>query len=63
MEEVMESTGSPGGRQAGPWVVELKIAGCTIRRRAAKRRNLLGLPGARDELRSRVGDLQTSGLA
>ena len=25
----------------GPWVVELKVAGCTIRRRAERRRHLL----------------------
>lgn len=30
-------------REPGPWVVELKIAGCTIRRRAARRRHLLGI--------------------
>lgn len=26
---------------SGPWVVELKVAGCTIRRRAERRRHLL----------------------
>lgn len=29
------------------WVVELNIAGCRIRRRAAKRRNLLWVPALR----------------
>ena len=29
------------GPNVGPWVVELKIAGCTFRRRAARRRHLL----------------------
>lgn len=31
----------PGSGPWGPWVIELKIAGCTIRRRAARRRHLL----------------------
>lgn len=40
----MSSTESTAAQQAGPWMVELRIAGCTIRCRAARRRNLLGLP-------------------
>ena len=39
-------------REASPWVVELKIAGCTIRRRAVRRRHLLG-----------IGDLMSAGTA
>lgn len=31
-------------RRVPPWLVELNIAGCTIRRRAVRRRDLLGLP-------------------
>lgn len=51
----MESSPSPDDQRPGigPWVVELKIAGCTIRRRAARRRHLL------DPVRV----LQTSGPA
>lgn len=41
---MVTDTKTPAGHQPGPWVVELKIAGCTIRRRAARRRHLLGLP-------------------
>jgi hypothetical protein len=45
----MDSEFSDDRRQAspgvGPWVVELRIPGCTIRRRATRRRNLLGVVG------------------
>lgn len=42
----MDTSEFPDGRETGsgpwgPWVVELRIAGCTIRRRAARRRHLL----------------------
>lgn len=44
---------------AGPWVVEVKIAGCTIRRRTTRRRNLIGL-GDRPPP---IGDLRPAGRA
>jgi hypothetical protein len=63
MEAVMNSTATPARQQAGPWVVELKIAGCTIRRRAARRRHLLGLPGIGGPVSLPAVDLARSGLA
>lgn len=59
----MDSTTTPAQQQPGPWVVELKIAGCTIRRRAARRRHLLGLPGITGPISLPSGDLARSGLA
>lgn len=42
MEAVMDTSEFPNDETGvGPWVVELKVAGCTIRRRAERRRHLL----------------------
>lgn len=43
MEEVMKGTETPAEQTPGPWVVEVTIAGCTFRRRATRRRDLLGI--------------------
>ena len=58
----MDTTATPA-QQPGPWVVELKFAGCTIRRRAARRRHLLGLPGIGGPVSLPAVDLARSGLA
>ena len=42
MDNVVEAVPARTG-QPGRWVVELNFAGCRIRRRADKRRYLLGL--------------------
>ena len=39
----MKNTGTPAEQTPGPWVVEVTIAGCTFRRRATRRRDLLGI--------------------
>lgn len=59
----MDSTAAPARQQPGPWVVELRIAGCTIRRRAARRRHLLGLPGIGGPVSRPAADPARSGLA
>lgn len=59
----MDSTTGPTQQQPGPWLVELKIAGCTIRRRAARRRDLLILPGIGGPVSLPAGDLARPGLA
>jgi hypothetical protein len=51
MAQTLESRETPAHETPADdpsmWVVELNIAGCRFRRRAAKRRHLFGLPALR----------------
>lgn len=44
MAQIFSNQETPRSSHRGMWVVELNIAGCTIRRRAAKRRHLFAAP-------------------